>query len=206
MLRRSSDSQWWPRVSVGTKILPRLLGTFRAEWPGIRIGLRESRDSAELIHAVETGDIDATFIDIGPYETTMIGTRNPGCRRIIDDCFRQAPVPPNYVFRSDDHPTIQGLIGSGLAYAVLPLLTVDEHDPTVGHHPHPARAPAPPARDRMAPRAPAAAGPLALCRGGDRDLPRPRRAVGGVASRVITLPPATPWSLDRAPRSRQQPA
>jgi DNA-binding transcriptional LysR family regulator len=154
--------------SVGTKVLPRLLGTFRAEWPGIDIVLRESRDSAELLHAVEAGDIDVTFIDIGPYETgplevrpllddpmvflapagspeaaqrvvsiadiahlPMIGTRNVGCRQIIDDAFRQAPVPPNYLFRSDDHPTIQGLIGSGLAYAVLPLLTVDEHDPNV---------------------------------------------------------------------------
>ena len=154
--------------SVGTKILPRLLGTFRAEWPGIQIGLRESRDSAELIHAVETGDIDVTFIDIGPYQTgpleirpllddpmvflapaaapeaehravsiadiahlPMIGTRNPGCRQIIDDAFRQAPISPTYVFRSDDTPTIQGLIGSGLAYAVLPLLTVDENDPNV---------------------------------------------------------------------------
>jgi DNA-binding transcriptional LysR family regulator len=154
--------------SVGTKILPRLLGTFRAEWPGIEIVLRESRDSADLIHAVETGDIDVTFVDIGPYQMgplevrpllddpmvflapaaapearqravgiadiahlAMIGTRNPGCRQIIDDCFRQATVSPRYVFRSDDTPTIQGLIGSGLAYAVLPLLTVDEHDPNV---------------------------------------------------------------------------
>ena len=61
----------------------------------------------------------------------MIGTRNPGCRQIIDDAFRQAAVAPTYVFRSDDNPTIQGLIGSGLAYAVLPLLTVDENDPNV---------------------------------------------------------------------------
>jgi DNA-binding transcriptional LysR family regulator len=154
--------------SAGTKILPRLLGTFRAEWPGIEIVLRESRDCAELIRAVETGDIDVTFIDIGPYETgtlkvhpllddpmvflapagapeagqravsiadiahlPMIGTCNVGCRQIIDDAFRQAPVSPTYVFRSDDNPTIQGLIGSGLAYAVLPLLTVDEDDPNV---------------------------------------------------------------------------
>ncbi|MGH8823484.1 MAG: LysR family transcriptional regulator [Jiangellaceae bacterium] len=154
--------------SVGTKVLPRLLGTFRAEWPGIEIVLRESRDCAQLIRAVESGDVDVTFIDIGPYETgplqvrallddpmvfvapadapergrrvvsiadiahlPMIGTRNPGCRQIIDDSFRQAPVSPTYVFRSDDNPTIQGLIGSGLAYAVLPLLTVDENDPHV---------------------------------------------------------------------------
>ena len=61
--------------SVGTKILPRLLGTFRSDWPGIQIVLRESRDSAELIHAVETGDIDVTFIDIGPYETGPLEVR-----------------------------------------------------------------------------------------------------------------------------------
>jgi DNA-binding transcriptional LysR family regulator len=154
--------------SVGAKVLPRLLGTFRAEWPGIQIVLRESRDCADLIRAVETGDVDVTFIDIGPCETgplevrpllddpmvflapagapeagqgavsiadvahlPMIGTRNVGCRQIIDDAFRQAPVSPTYVFRSDDTPTIQGLVGSGLAYAVLPLLTVDENDPEV---------------------------------------------------------------------------
>jgi DNA-binding transcriptional LysR family regulator len=154
--------------SVGTKVLPQLLGTFRAEWPGIEILLRESRDSADLIHAVETGDVDVTFIDIGPYDTgplqvrpllddpmvfvapanapegkqravsiadiahlPMIGTRNIGCRQIIDNAFRQAPEPPKYVFRSDDTPTIQGLIGSRLAYAVLPLLTIDENDPNV---------------------------------------------------------------------------
>jgi len=166
--------------SVGTKILPGLLGTFRAEWPGVEIVLRESRDCADLIHAVETGDIDVTFIDIGPYETgplqvrrllddpmvlvapagapeagrraasiddiahlPMIGTRNPGCRQIIDDAFRQAAVLPTYVFRSDDTPTIQGLIGSGLAYAVLPLLTVDENDHRVAVVPI---RPAPPPR------------------------------------------------------------
>ena len=154
--------------SVGTKILPGLLGRFRAEWPGVQIVLRESRESFDLIQAVETGDIDLTFIDIGPYDTgslqvrrllddpmvlvapadspeairptvsiddvahlPMIGTRNPGCRQIIDNAFRQAAVLPTYVFRSDDNPTIQGLIGSGLAYAVLPLLTVDENDPNV---------------------------------------------------------------------------
>jgi DNA-binding transcriptional LysR family regulator len=154
--------------SIGTKILPGLLGTFRAELPGIEIRLRESRDSADLIQAVETGDVDVTFVEIGQHETgplevrplledpmvfvtpanapeagkqavsiadiahlPMIGTRNVGCRQIIDDAFRQAPVSPTYVFRSDDGPTIQGLIGSGLAHAVLPLLTVDENDPNV---------------------------------------------------------------------------
>ena len=180
--------------SIGTKVLPRVIGSFRTAWPGIEIVLRESRDSADLIRAVETGDVDVTFIEIGLHDTEMlevrpllddplvflapaaapearhavadiahisrlpmIGTRNAGCRQIIDDVFRQVPVSPTYVFRSDDNPTIQGLVGSGLAYAVLPLLTVDENDPNVAiiplrpEHPprrlgiawHPRRRPAP---------------------------------------------------------------
>jgi DNA-binding transcriptional LysR family regulator len=154
--------------SVGTKILPHLLATFRTQWPGTEIVLRESRDCADLIHAVEAGDVEVTFIENGQDETgslqvrpllddpmvfvapadapeagqrvvsiadiahlPMIGTRNVSCREIIDAAFRQAPVSPTYVFRSDDNPTIQSLIGSGLAYAVLPRLTVDETDPKV---------------------------------------------------------------------------
>jgi DNA-binding transcriptional LysR family regulator len=154
--------------SIGTKILPNLLATFRAQWPRIEIVLRESRYCADLIHAVETGDVDVTFVEIGQHETgplevrplledpmvfvapagaleakqrvvsiadiahlPMIGTRNAGCQQIIDGAFRQAPVSPTYVFRSDDNSTVQGLIGSGLAYAVLPMLTVDENDPKV---------------------------------------------------------------------------
>jgi DNA-binding transcriptional LysR family regulator len=73
----------------------------------------------------------------------MIGTRDPGCRQIIDEAFRQAPTSPNYVFRSDNHPTIHGLIGSGLAFAVLPMLAVDENDPQVAVIPI---RPAPPPR------------------------------------------------------------
>jgi DNA-binding transcriptional LysR family regulator len=166
--------------SVGTKILPGLLRQFRAQWPGIQITLRESRGSADLIRAVETGDVEVTFLDIGPHPTgslevrplledpmvllapadtpearqpsvgitdlaplPMIGTRDPGCRQIIDSAFAQAPVAPTYLFRSDDNPTIQGLIGSGLAYAVLPRLAIDENDPHVAVIPI---RPAPPPR------------------------------------------------------------
>jgi DNA-binding transcriptional LysR family regulator len=165
--------------SVGTKVLPRLLASFRGDWPGIEVVLRESRDCFDLIRAVESGDIDVTFFDIGLYDTgvlevrsllddpmvflapagspeagrrvvtmadiaglPMIGTRDPGCRQIIDDAFRQAPTSPTFVFRSDNHPTIHGLIGSGLAFAVLPLLAVDENDPSVAVIPiRPAPAP-----------------------------------------------------------------
>jgi hypothetical protein len=90
----------------------------------------------------------------------MIGTRNPGCRQIVDDAFRQAPVAPSYVFRSDDNPTIQGLIGSGMAYAVLPLLTVDENDPSVAVIPI---RPEPPPRRLGIAWHPDRRPPLALC-------------------------------------------
>ena len=79
--------------------------------------------------APEAGQRVVSIADIA--HLPMIGTRNVGCRQIIDASFRQAPVLSNYVFSSDDNPTIQGLIGSGLAYAVLPLLTLDENDPNV---------------------------------------------------------------------------
>jgi DNA-binding transcriptional LysR family regulator len=70
--------------------------------------------------------------------------RNPGCQVIIDDCYRGLTDRPTYVFRSDDNPTVQGCIASGLAYAVLPLLTVDENDPNVAVIP--IEPPAPPRR------------------------------------------------------------
>ena len=63
---------------------------------------------------------------------------------------------PSYVFRSDDNPTIQGLVGSGLAYAVLPLLTVDENDPNVAVVPIRPEPPARRPRDCVASRAQAA--------------------------------------------------
>jgi len=35
---------------------------------------------------------------------------------------------PNYVFRSDNNGTVQGLVGAGVGVSVAPLLTVDEDD------------------------------------------------------------------------------
>ena len=166
--------------SVGTKVLPDLLATFRADWPGIEIVLRESRGRRRtdprrgvrrhrrhlLRHRTErhgaargspaarrpdgvpapAGSLEAgwrvvSIADIA--HLPMIGTRDPGCRQIIDDAFRQAPIPPTYVFRSENNPTIHGLVGSGLAYAVLPLRAADENYPNVAVIPI---QPAPPPR------------------------------------------------------------
>src|SRR5690606_29469592 len=38
---------------------------------------------------------------------------------------------PEFVFRSDDNPTIQGCVVAGIGYWVTALLTVDTEDPEV---------------------------------------------------------------------------
>jgi len=47
--------------SVGAKLLPTLLSRFKAEWPKVEIRLTESTDDAELLSAVERGELDVTF-------------------------------------------------------------------------------------------------------------------------------------------------
>ena len=60
----------------------------------------------------------------------MIGYRDALCRTIVDEIFTTAPAPA-FVFRSDDNPTIQGCVASGIGYWATPLLTVDTDDPAV---------------------------------------------------------------------------
>lgn len=38
---------------------------------------------------------------------------------------------PNFVFRSDNNGTVQGLVGAGVGLSVAPRLTVDEDDPSI---------------------------------------------------------------------------
>ncbi len=48
--------------SVGVRILPRLLGAFRAGWPQVTVDLTEAEDDGELLQAVERGELDLTFV------------------------------------------------------------------------------------------------------------------------------------------------
>ena len=91
--------------SVGTKVLPQLLATFRADWPGIEIVLRESRDCADLIRAVESGDIDVTFIDIGPYETGPLESASCSTTRWCSWRPRPLPRRPSRWSASPTSPT-----------------------------------------------------------------------------------------------------
>lgn len=55
------------------------------------------------------------------------------CRAMahVDRQLAAAGRAPNYVFRSDNNGTVQGLVGAGVGLSLSPRLTVDEDDPSV---------------------------------------------------------------------------
>lgn len=61
----------------------------------------------------------------------LVGHRGDQCMAVSLRCFEGMDVDPNFVFRSDDNNTLQGCVGAGLGYAVVPLLTIDTTDPTI---------------------------------------------------------------------------
>jgi DNA-binding transcriptional LysR family regulator len=48
--------------SVSVRILPRVLRAFAAAWPQVKVELTEAEDDGELLHLVESGDLDLTFV------------------------------------------------------------------------------------------------------------------------------------------------
>jgi DNA-binding transcriptional LysR family regulator len=58
----------------------------------------------------------------------LIGYRNGACSTVVERIFAPRDEP-TYVFRSDDNPTIQGCVASGIGCWATPLLTVDADDP-----------------------------------------------------------------------------
>jgi DNA-binding transcriptional LysR family regulator len=61
----------------------------------------------------------------------LIGYRTAVCGLLVERLFTATAEAPTFVFRSDDNPTIQGCVASGIGYWVTPLLTVDTDDPSV---------------------------------------------------------------------------
>ncbi|TMK70137.1 MAG: LysR family transcriptional regulator [Actinobacteria bacterium] len=144
--------------SVGQRILPELMRRFVRQWPKVSITLTESANDIHLLAAVERGELDLTFSDLplndGPFEVVellrdpyvlvvpwdsdlqhptlgeiaqmdVIGHKH--CRTLprVEAAFRQ---PLNYVFQSDHNQTVQALVAAGVGVALVPRLTVDEHD------------------------------------------------------------------------------
>lgn len=60
----------------------------------------------------------------------LISYRDAVCSTLIEQIFRPGETP-SFVFRSDDNPTIQGCVASGIGYWATPLLTVDTDDPAI---------------------------------------------------------------------------
>jgi DNA-binding transcriptional LysR family regulator len=61
----------------------------------------------------------------------LIGFNRCSAMEQVESQLSTAGRPPNFVFRSDNNGTVQGLVGAGVGIAVSPRLTVDEDDPTV---------------------------------------------------------------------------
>ncbi len=58
----------------------------------------------------------------------LIGFRDDHGTAPIAAAFRSAGVDPHWAFRSNDNPTVQGLVAAGMGVAVMPRLTVDPGD------------------------------------------------------------------------------
>ncbi len=49
----------------------------------------------------------------------------------MESAFRAAGIEPRFAYRSNDNPTVQGLVAAGVGIAIMPELTIDEGDPRV---------------------------------------------------------------------------
>jgi DNA-binding transcriptional LysR family regulator len=145
--------------SVGQRILPALMRRFVRQWPKVEITLSESANDIDLLEAVERGELDLTFSDLpledGPFEAVELlrdsyvlvvpwgfDLESPSLREIaqmdvighkqcrtlprVEAAFRQ---PLKYVFQSDHNQTVQALVAAGVGVALVPRMTMDEHDP-----------------------------------------------------------------------------
>lgn len=87
-----------------------------------------------VVLLVPAGSPEATMPSV-PVEHVaglpLVGHRGAQCHAISMRCFEGLDVePPRFVFRSDDNTTLQGCVGAGLGYAVMPLLTIEASDPS----------------------------------------------------------------------------
>jgi DNA-binding transcriptional LysR family regulator len=76
--------------SVGTKVLPLLLGRFREEWPGVELDAEETVAYAHLARGVESGLFDLSFSPL------PVGDGPFAVRRVLDDpyvCLAPAGAP-----------------------------------------------------------------------------------------------------------------
>lgn len=61
----------------------------------------------------------------------LVGFRTSPATAGVEAAFRAEGVEPRWTFRSNDNPTVQGLVAAGTGNAVMPRLTVDARDPRI---------------------------------------------------------------------------
>ena len=64
-------------------------------------------------------------------EQKLIGFRSCRSTRWAEERLRETGHEPEFVFRSEDNGIVQAMASAGLGVALVPLLTVDQGDPTV---------------------------------------------------------------------------
>jgi DNA-binding transcriptional LysR family regulator len=64
-------------------------------------------------------------------EEPLIGFRDCRSTDFVEAHFRNRGAQPRFVFRSDDNPTVLGLVAAGVGIALMPMLTVDDTDPAI---------------------------------------------------------------------------
>ena len=58
----------------------------------------------------------------------LIGFRQCRSVHLLESHLHARGLAPEFVFRSDDNGTVQAMVGAGLGVAIVPRLTVDEHN------------------------------------------------------------------------------
>ncbi len=61
----------------------------------------------------------------------LVGFRDSHAVSQIVAAFQAEGIEPDWAYRSNDNPTIQGLVAAGVGIAVMPRLTVDVSDPRI---------------------------------------------------------------------------
>src|SRR4051812_4471609 len=85
--------------SVGARVLPGLLRSFREAWPRVEVSVREETDAADLLRMLEHGELDLTFADLplpdGPFEWEEI-LRDPSVLVVPagDELAQRDAAPP----------------------------------------------------------------------------------------------------------------
>ena len=114
----------WPTATLDV--------TFTEIGPEARFQYRRMLDDPFVLVAPAGSDVAGlASVTIGEITALpLIGYRDAVCSTVVEQIF-QPGDDPRFVFRSDDNPTIQGCVASGIGYWATPLLTVDTDDPAV---------------------------------------------------------------------------